>query len=294
MSAQQVTIIGAGPAGLSVAMQLKRYGITPLVLETAHIGGLLRNANLVENYPGFPGGIGGERLVELFRKQACTLEVEITYQCVQELGWSGDAFYLVTDQTIHSSHRVVICSGTKPRKFTEFDIPEGLEANIFYEVTPLLQKKGQQVIIVGAGDAAFDYALNLGKENEVIILNRGQQISCLPLLVQRASANPRIQYRERTAIIGLRRTSRGGLEIECTDPDGGLQLQADYLVGAIGRDPQLDFVKQEVIAASADLEAQGRLYFAGDVKNGLFRQTAIAVGDGILTAMKVYQQLQKP
>ena len=63
-----VTIIGAGPAGIAAAIQLKRYGITPLLLEKNMLGGLLRNANLVENYPGFPVGISGLHLTSLFER----------------------------------------------------------------------------------------------------------------------------------------------------------------------------------------------------------------------------------
>ena len=68
MNVEHVTIIGAGPAGIATALQLKRYGITPIILEKNTIGGLLRNAHLVENYPGFPKGISGVNLVRLFRK----------------------------------------------------------------------------------------------------------------------------------------------------------------------------------------------------------------------------------
>ena len=59
MNKEEVIIVGAGPAGLATALQLERYGIKPLVVEKEHLGGLLHNANLVENYPGFPGGIPG-------------------------------------------------------------------------------------------------------------------------------------------------------------------------------------------------------------------------------------------
>jgi len=60
-----VIIIGAGPAGIACAIQLKRYNINTIVLEKDKIGGLLKNANLVENYPGFPNGINGEKFVQL-------------------------------------------------------------------------------------------------------------------------------------------------------------------------------------------------------------------------------------
>jgi thioredoxin reductase len=79
--------------------------------------------------------------------------------------------------------------------------------------------------------------------------------------------------------------------LECSTPDGPVPLRADYLIGAIGRDPQLDFLSEQVIELAPELEDQGLLYFIGDVKNGLYRQTAISVGDGVRTAMRIYRGL---
>ena len=78
MKIESVAIIGAGPAGLSTALQLKRQGIKAVLFERDKVGGLLRNANLVENYPGFPGGLSGPKLVSLFEQQAWEAGVSIT------------------------------------------------------------------------------------------------------------------------------------------------------------------------------------------------------------------------
>src|SRR4030067_823709 len=88
MEAEQVIIIGAGPAGLATAIQLKRYGVTPLLFERAQAGGLLWNANLVENYPGFPSGISGPDLVGLFVRQAQHLSIDVTREEGVEMGFS--------------------------------------------------------------------------------------------------------------------------------------------------------------------------------------------------------------
>ena len=72
-----VVVVGAGPAGISASIQLKRSGIEPLLLEKDETGGLLLNANLVENYPGFPDGVSGEILAEIFSKHLKKVGVEL-------------------------------------------------------------------------------------------------------------------------------------------------------------------------------------------------------------------------
>ena len=293
MNIEDVIIIGAGPGGLATALQLKRYGINPLVFEQEQIGGLLHNANLVENYPGFPGGIPGPKLVQLFFDQVQDLSISITHERVDELNFLDNKFQITTSQQIYQSQTVVIATGTKPRLLSEVKIPGDLQDRVFYEVYPLLGHHEQRIAVVGSGDAAFDYALNLGKSNDIFIINRGEEISCLPLLWKRTRSSPRIQYLQNTRISQLSRTVDRKMALECHTPGGHNILMVDILVAAIGRDPQLDFISGQFAEKAIQLEGSGDLYYVGDVVNGLYRQTAIAVGDGILSAMKIYGRLKE-
>jgi thioredoxin reductase (NADPH) len=288
---EDVIIIGAGPGGLATSLQLKRYGIDPLVFEHNQVGGLLHNANLVENYPGFPGGIPGPDLVHLFHEQIQEYAIRIIATGVRQLSHQGDLFKISTPQQDYRSRIVVIASGTKPRQFS--DITVELQDQVFYEVYPLLNHKDQRIAIVGAGDAAFDYALNLGQKNDIMVLNRSDQISCLPLLWKRVKKNPRIEYLQNIQIFMFSRSPHGKVLLECSSPDGPITLEIDYLIGAIGRDPQLDFISGQFAKKAIQLEGLGKLFYVGDVVHGLYRQTAIAVGDGILTAMKIYERLKE-
>jgi thioredoxin reductase (NADPH) len=251
------------------------------------------NANLVENYPGFPGGIPGAALVQLFQRQASNLNLLIHHEEVTNLAIeTGNSFLVETSKHRYHASRVVIASGTIPHRFRDFIIPENLYPYVFYEVYPLLDVSGKQIVIVGAGDAAFDYALNLARRNQVTILNRGQQIKCLPLLWHRTNAESNITYREGTAITKVELDPISGILLSCTTTEGMLKYQADYLIGAIGRHPALEFMSEQVQQLAPELEDQGLLYRVGDVKNGLFRQTAIAVGDGIKAAMRLTHLIQ--
>jgi thioredoxin reductase (NADPH) len=293
MKIEDIIIIGAGPAGLATAIQLKRYGLHPLLFERAQIGGLLRNANLIENYPGFPDGISGSDLVNLFIRQVQNLSIEVIYEDVIELVYDQGMFLARTTQQSYLSQIVVIATGTKPLRFNNLSIPIDIAEKIFYEVYDLLQIENKHIVVVGSGDAAFDYALNLSRMNRITILNRAKQPKCLPLLWERAKKVSNITYKNDTEVYQLRKDANPGLMVDCHTPAGGIQLHADYLVGAIGREPRLDYLSNIFIQQSRELQVRGILYMIGDVKNGIYRQTAIAVGEGVMTAMKIYRQLKE-
>ncbi len=292
MDIENVIIIGGGPAGIAAAIQLKRYGLDPLIFEREAIGGLLRNANLVENYPGFPGGVSGIKLVGLLEQQARDFALRLTYAEVVRLGRSAAAFQVETNQGVYFSHFVVVASGTRPRPLPDPDIPGRVRSQVYYEVYPLLDQTDQEIVILGAGDAAFDYALNLAHKNRVTILNRGEAIKCLPLLWERVQQDRKISYFNNITISQIMADRHDELRLECSHPAGPRSFYANYLVVAYGREPQLDFLSAQVVETSQELESKGLLYYIGDVKNGPFRQTAIAVGDGILAAMQIYQHLK--
>lgn len=293
MKVEPVIIIGAGPAGLATAIQLKRYGLEALLFERASLGGLLRNANLVENYPGFPQGIAGVELVDLFVRQAQNLNIKATFEEISSVSYKAGIFRADTQCDCYHSKVMVIATGTKPLKFKNLVIPEELADRVYYEVYELLQIEGKRVAIVGSGDAAFDYALNLSKKNQVIILNRGKQPKCLPLLWERSKNVSSITYHKDILLCQLSQAPDDGLWLDCQSETGEIQFQADYLLGAIGREAQMDCLSPAFSQQEQALSQKGVLYMIGDVKNGIYRQTSIAVGEGVMAAMKIYRRLQE-
>lgn len=289
MKTSEISIIGAGPAGIAAAIQLKRCGIKPLIFERAEIGGFLRNANLVENYPGFPNGISGQKLAGLLKAHLEKSDLEVIRDEVVRIDRENSLFQIRTKNDQYSCRILVIASGTEPEVLKTVDIESLTGSKVFYDIIEIMSVKSRIINIIGAGDAAFDYALNLARYNQVIINNRSAGVSCLPLLRDRASWKKSIIYRENCKLIDIKDHSNG-LTLEWQQNGAKLEENSDYLVIAIGRKPNLSFLSESILHQLEELQTEGNLYMIGDVKNGLFRQAAISVGDGIMAAMKIYRK----
>ncbi|MCK4224556.1 MAG: NAD(P)/FAD-dependent oxidoreductase [candidate division Zixibacteria bacterium] len=289
---KDVVIIGAGPAGIATAIQLKRYNIEPVLLEQEEIGGLLRNANLVENYPGFPEGIGGLDLVGLFKKQLENAGVTVTFERVLEIDYKDKVFFTKTNRKVFTSATIVIATGTKPKKFSDLPISDDIKDRIFYEIYPIRGIKNKRIAIIGAGDAAFDYALNLSFKNEVIILNKSKRTKCIPVLRERCMKSENISY---LPDVSLREINNEHSKVILTCIHNGsqekMQIDTDYLIFAMGRVPCLNILGGELKRSYETLRKANKLYMVGDVKNGIYRQTAICVGDGLKAAMEIFRNM---
>jgi len=288
-----VGIIGAGPSGITAGIQLTRYGISAVLIEGKCPGGLLRNANWVENYPGYPGGISGEELAELMTRQMEQIGVEVFADTVQLIEWNGTEFILSTRAAQIYCTQLIIASGTKPIHLPEGVVHHSAKAAVFYEVTQLPCSHPAQIAIIGGGDAAFDYALHLCPYHQVAIYHRGAKARCLPLLWQRATRSPAIQIHPLTQLVAVHDDGKGGLELTLEREGERLIQKADFVLAAIGRQPALDFLSPALFQQMHELERKNRCFRIGDVQNGFFRQTAIAVGDGMRAAMQIAQSLQE-
>jgi thioredoxin reductase len=259
MQAEKVVIIGGGPAGIACAVQLKRYGIDVLLIEKNEIGGLVKNAWRLDNYPGYPDGINGVVLVEKLKSHLKRFDIRYSISDIRYSKFSENSFYLESDTEAFQCDFLVVATGTKPKYSGD-----GLT-----EVYPLRDVRDKKIAIVGAGDAAFDYALTLSPHNNIHVHNRGKKIKCIPALLETALKQDNISY------------------FENSSPSGSY----DYTIFATGREPDLGCMSEELKKNQPRLEQQGRLYVIGDVKNGMVRQTSVATGDGIRAAMAIVERI---
>lgn len=283
-----VVIVGAGPGGIAASIYLKRAGIEPLVFERDEIGGLLRNAHLVENYPGFPQGISGQQLVDLFKAQLIRLRVDVRMEEVFKVTREGDVFKVASESGDVFANSVIVATGTRPKRI---DI-EGLEkvewSKVFYEVQDIPSTAKGNILTIGGGDAAFDYALNLASRDFYVdIVFRGENPTCIPLLADRADRLERIKTHGGTEPRSVAEKDRQ-LIFSVNQRGKEKEMIADYGLIACGREANLGVLPPEL--AENWKETSG-LYLVGDVRRGDHRQVGISVGDGILAAMTIAESL---
>ncbi len=288
-----VVIIGGGPSGIAAAIQLKRSDIKHLLIEKDECGGLLRNAYLVENYPGFFKAVSGRKLTSCLVKHLKKLNIEPLYSEVKNISYSNKEklFSINIGKTIFKSRIIVVATGLKPK---EPDIISKLSQKsqkiIYYNIYDLNNPKNKNILIVGAGDAAFDYALNLSRNNKVMIINRKEKIKALNLLQERVKNNRAIEYKKNTLIEHIIDDTQ---RIILNSNNQHIEKTFDIILFAIGRIPDLNFISSQIMKKRLELETNNVLYFIGDISNGNFRQASIAVGDGIKVAMEINKLLNK-
>ncbi len=288
----QVVIIGAGPAGVAAAIQLKRCGVEFVLCEKERVGGLLHEANLVENYLGFPDGISGPELVTRLQKHLDAQEIDVLKAEITQLNYDGELFRAETSvQRIAATH-VVIASGTTANPTSDIRVAAEARPLVHYHVSRVRDLHDKLIAVVGAGDAAYDYSLTLARHNQVLLLQRSPEVKALDLLQERVADNDKVECRSLTTVEQVDAVA-GRLQLHLIESGVPDDVTVDALILAFGRTPQLEFIAPKLREGLAVLTEQGRIHFAGDVRRGRYRQAAIAAGDGLLAAMKIVEQLKE-
>lgn len=306
--AYEVAIIGAGPAGMGAATQLTRYGIDFIwftepannALNNPWYNSLLANAHCVENYLGMPKTSGIDLLLS-YKKQVEEYKKQPIFSTIRHLDYNTNdqAFLLHTAEKMYVAQRVIVASGTKanPHPIIENLSPD-LKSKTSYTIVPYLKKCHNIFAIIGAGDAAFDYALNMAQHNNVHILARSAP-KALPILVKSVRTNNKICYHAKSQVQEIKSThdKTSMLQLECVVLDeharkkNKILLTVDYLIAATGRIPQKDFYSQTLLANETKLIKNNLLFLAGDVQNKIYRQAILAVADGVKIAMVIAQNV---
>lgn len=292
-------VVGSGPAGIAAAVQGHRMGLVTRLLERDRPGGLVNAANRVENYPGFPGGIRGIDLGARLYAHAGSAGVQWVRGDVAEIApTDGNWTVLLADGTQLAARAVVVATGTGPRRLGIPGEDELADELVFYRIDRAMETlKGSRATVVGGGDCALDQALQLWHRGyRVSVLVRDRRPKALTLL-SRHAAETGIRVDVETETRDVRRNGQEAV-LSTKSPDGHGEVASDFVLVAVGRRPRLPRVKgidTPVLIAGTDLlgrTAHPGLYLAGDCRRGWIRQTAVAAGDGVASAMDAWRYLE--
>lgn len=290
-----IIIIGGGPAGLTAGLYTARAKQSSLLIDKGMVGGMIAEADQVDNYPGFPDGISGLELGELMQRQATKYSLKIITAEVTAIELEQGQKVVKTTEGNFIAKAVIIASGSERQKLGVPGEKEFTGKGVSYCATcdaPFFS--GQAVAVVGGGDAAIDEAMHLTKfASKVTVLHRRNRLRATPVLQEKAFAEPKIEFRWNTVVeaiegkdfverLRLRQVITGGksiLEVAGVFISIGLKPDTDYLKGVLPLDATGHIITNEKM----ETEIAG-IFAAGDIRAGSIRQAIAAAGDGATAA----------
>jgi len=296
---ERIVIIGAGPAGVAAAAQCRRLGIAPLLVDRNGVaGGLIENAFCVENYPGLEQPLSGPRFADRLREHLNRFGLGVESVEVTGVNRWADGFRLSCEQGVILTRTVIVACGTQPCRLGVAG-EHGLEGrHLFYEVRTLLRQhpRPRQVLVIGGGEAACDYALTLAAAGaRVHIVVRGPCLKARGSLARAVSATPRVRVFYAAECQDV--AASPGFVVRLADVVTGRSFaeSPEALLVAVGRRsaaPSLLEPLGEGVASSGAWSTPG-LFLAGDARGGALGQIAMAVGEGIAAAGSAVAFLQR-
>jgi thioredoxin reductase (NADPH) len=300
----KVVIIGSGPAGLTSALYTARANLSPIVFEGMQPGGQLTITTEVENYPGFPKGIMGPELMDLFRQQAQKFGAQSIFQDVTAIDFSSRPFKIVSDGTTYLGDTVIISTGASAKLI---GIPSEAEY-MGYGVSACATCDGfffknQHVMVIGGGDTAMEEATYLTKfASKVSVVHRRNELRASKVMQDRAFNNPKIEFIWDSVVdelLGRKEEGKKtftGVRLKNIKSGELKDFTCDGLFLAIGHQPNTSLFK-----GILDMDSVGYLitkphstetnvpgvFAAGDVADPTYRQAVSAAGSGCMAAIDV-------
>jgi len=292
-----VIILGSGPAGLSAALYAARAELKPLVFTGLVLHGQASLTHAIENYPGFPEGIGGEALGNLFQQQAERFGAVVEYDQVTAVDLSKRPFHLETYSKSYSADSVIIATGADAKKL---NIPGEIELTgrgVSYCATcDGWFFKGKDVVVVGGGDSALEEAIFLTRfARKVTIIHRRDELRAGTILANRAKSNHKITFiwdSIITEIIGDEAVS--AVRIKNVRNDEERDFKTDGVFIFIGHKPN-----SEIFEGHLEMDERGYVivdkfmhtnvpgvFAAGEIADPIFRQVITSAGMGAAAAIQ--------
>ena len=206
-------IIGSGPAGLTAAIYAGRANLKPIVFEGNQPGGQLTITTDVENFPGFPDGVMGPEMMDLFRNQAKKFGAECFFKHVTKVDFSSKPYKVYVGDEEFLSETVILSTGASARML-------GLEAEkdlMGYGISTCATCDGyffkdKEIVVVGGGDSAMEEASFLTKfAKKVTIIHRREVFKASKIMLERARNNPKIDIMVNKSILDIKGNQKDGV-----------------------------------------------------------------------------------
>jgi thioredoxin reductase (NADPH) len=294
----KVLILGAGPAGYTAALYAARAELAPVMLAGPEPGGQLTTTTDVENFPGYPKGIGGPEMMEEFREQAERFGTEVLYDLANKVDLSRRPFTVEGDSGTYTCDALIVATGASA-KYLGLPSEQRLRNK---GVTACATCDGaffreQDVAVIGGGDTAMEEAMYLTRMcRSVHLIHRRDELRASQIMQKRALANEKITVHWNRAVKEvLGSDTVTGLVLEDTTggPDETLDVTGMFL--AIGHQPN-----SGIFEGQLDMDEAGYIQIArpgttytnvegvfacGDVADKVYRQAVTAAGTGCMAAI---------
>jgi thioredoxin reductase (NADPH) len=295
----EVVIVGSGPAGYTAAIYAARAQLQPILYEgSVTAGGALMNTTEVENFPGFPDGVMGPDLMDTMRNQAIKFGTKIITNDIVDMSLSGDIKTLTDGSgNILQARAVILATGSaykeiglaNEKRLSGHGVSWCATCDGFFF-------RDQNIAVVGGGDSAMEEASFLTRfASKVVVIHRRDTLRASKIMVDRAMANPKIEFiwnTEVTDVLGDSKVSALKLKNIVTGEESVRDFTGLFV--AIGHNP-----RSELVSSQIDLDPEGYVltqgqtthtslsgvFACGDLVDSRYRQAITAAGTGCAASL---------
>lgn len=306
VTAEEVVIIGSGPAGLSAALYAARSGLETIVIEGNSPGGLIAQSYEVENYPGLIGRVDGQHLIDNMREQAESFGAQFIQEAVFSLILDSSPFQVeLTNGTRLQAEAFIIATGATPRRL---NLPSE-KALAGYGVSNCAVCDGfffrdRDVCVVGGGDSALEEALYLTRfASHVTVIHRRDSLKASAHMAKRAYTDPKISFLWNQRVVSIDDPTQNkvtGLLLEDVITKKQHVQPCSAVFIAIGHVPNSQLLEGKlsldqqgyiITAGTSTATSVPGVFAAGDVADPIYRQAITAAGSGCMAALDTYSYL---
>ncbi|MDE7347860.1 MAG: thioredoxin-disulfide reductase [Muribaculaceae bacterium] len=301
MSTVKVLVIGSGPAGYTAGIYAGRANLTPIIYEGNQPGGQLTQTTEIENFPGYPDGVGGLEMMDQLRKQAERFGAEVRPRNIESIDLSKRPFVAVDDHGDEVIANTVIISTGASAKY--LGIPDeikyqGMGVSACAVCDGFFYRK-KDVAVVGGGDTACEEALYLSSLcNKVYLIVRKPYLRASDVMRKRVANTPNIEILFECNVTGLfgDEVVEGAHVVRAlgTEQEDHFDIKIDGFFLGIGHNPNTGFLNGQleldeqgyikVKGATTETSVEG-VFAAGDVADPRYRQAIVAAGSGAKAAL---------